>query len=198
MPTIRINRAPVLTLWATVVAERLGHERDAALTLARALAGMNANSKGRALGLIEPAASAGAGTSRRRAPAPPRTVELMHRAVPVMDTPDGLRALAKGAPLDPRAVERYLCARFGRSLDAVTAAMRALAGSRPAAALAQEAWPMYERFRPQVPAGARGWGAAGELDLDAISAAAGDERRPRRVAAAPARRRAAQAARPRP
>ena len=35
--TIRVNRAPVLTLWATVVAERLGFDHDAALTLGRAV-----------------------------------------------------------------------------------------------------------------------------------------------------------------
>jgi hypothetical protein len=33
---IRINRAPVLTLWAAVVAERLGFGHDTALTLGRA------------------------------------------------------------------------------------------------------------------------------------------------------------------
>ncbi|HZX22934.1 MAG TPA: hypothetical protein VFF18_05315 [Woeseiaceae bacterium] len=32
---LKINRAPVLTLWAAVVAERLGFERDEALTLDR-------------------------------------------------------------------------------------------------------------------------------------------------------------------
>ena len=31
---ISINRAPVLTLWAAVVAERLGFNRDTALTFA--------------------------------------------------------------------------------------------------------------------------------------------------------------------
>ena len=37
---IRVNRAPVLTLWAAVVAERLGHRPDTALSLAeRALGG---------------------------------------------------------------------------------------------------------------------------------------------------------------
>jgi hypothetical protein len=51
---IRVNRAPVLTLWATVVAERLGFERDAALTLGRAVAGSSAQMKGRALGIYEP------------------------------------------------------------------------------------------------------------------------------------------------
>ncbi len=38
---IQINRAPVLTLWAAVVAQRLGFNRDEALSLGRALAGLN-------------------------------------------------------------------------------------------------------------------------------------------------------------
>jgi len=51
---IEINRAPVLTLWAAVVATRLGFEWEEALTLGRAVAGLNAYSKGKALGLFEP------------------------------------------------------------------------------------------------------------------------------------------------
>src|SRR4051794_24451165 len=51
---IRVNRAPVLTLWATVVAERLGFDRDATLTLGRAVAGSSAQMKGLALGIYEP------------------------------------------------------------------------------------------------------------------------------------------------
>jgi hypothetical protein len=43
--TISINRAPVLTLWAAVVAHRLGSDEDEALTLGKALAGLNAYSK---------------------------------------------------------------------------------------------------------------------------------------------------------
>ena len=54
MTTIEINRAPVMTLWASVVAERLGHARDEALTLGRAVAGMNAQSKAVHIGLREP------------------------------------------------------------------------------------------------------------------------------------------------
>jgi hypothetical protein len=38
--TILINRAPVLTLWAAVVAERLGFKHDEALSLEKALAGL--------------------------------------------------------------------------------------------------------------------------------------------------------------
>src|SRR5215218_3931984 len=51
---IHVNRASVLTLWATVVTERLGFDRDAALTLGRAVAGTSAQMKGRALGIYEP------------------------------------------------------------------------------------------------------------------------------------------------
>ena len=40
---IRINRVPVLTLWAAVVAERLGFDRARpALTLGQAVAGLSA------------------------------------------------------------------------------------------------------------------------------------------------------------
>ena len=41
-----VNRAPVLTLWAAVVTEVLGFGHDEALSLGRALAGLNASSKG--------------------------------------------------------------------------------------------------------------------------------------------------------
>jgi hypothetical protein len=52
---ITINRAPVLTLWAAVVAERLGYDHDTAVTLGKAVAGLNAQSKARRLGMIEDA-----------------------------------------------------------------------------------------------------------------------------------------------
>jgi hypothetical protein len=46
--------------------------------------------------------------------------------------------------------------------------MRLLAKSRPPAKLAGEGFHLYERFRPAVAAGTRGWGAKGTLDLAAI------------------------------
>ena len=52
--TLSINRAPVLTLWASVVAQRLGFDEDEALTLAKAVAGLNAQAKGRRLGIFKP------------------------------------------------------------------------------------------------------------------------------------------------
>jgi hypothetical protein len=42
MNTISINRAPVLTLWVAVDAQRLGFAEDEALSLGKTLAGLNA------------------------------------------------------------------------------------------------------------------------------------------------------------
>ena len=50
---IKINRAPVHTLWAKAVSERLGFDTDEALSLAKAVAGRNAQSKDRRLGICE-------------------------------------------------------------------------------------------------------------------------------------------------
>jgi len=52
--SILINRAPVLTLWAAVVAECMGYESEIALTMGKAVAGLNAQSKGRMLGIFGP------------------------------------------------------------------------------------------------------------------------------------------------
>jgi hypothetical protein len=51
---ISINRAPVLTLWATVVAQPLGFDEDEALTLGKTVAGLNAQAKGCRLGIFKP------------------------------------------------------------------------------------------------------------------------------------------------
>ena len=161
-----VNRAPVLTLWAAVVAERLGYDPDAALTLGRALAGLNAQSKGRALGIYHERERAAG--EERRAPPPERRVDLLGRAVPATDTPEGLRATADGRPIDPKSVESYLDRSFGESLGATVDAFAALAGSYPPERLAEVAYDLYERFRPAVAPGHRGWGQKGVLDLEKV------------------------------
>jgi hypothetical protein len=169
--SIEINRAPVMTLWAVVVAERLGHSHDESLTLGRAVTGLNAYSKAVAIGLVQkkekdPTDKKANASSVKR----PNLVTLLGRLVPVVKTKDGLRALAKDAPIEPAAVERYLDAKFKESLPVVLAAMRKLAASRTPKALEVEAYSLYEKFRPKIPAGEAGWGKPGELSLDAIEA----------------------------
>ena len=164
---ISINRAPVLTLWAAVVAERLGFAHDEALTLGRVVAGLNAYSKGLALGIFKPTPKE---VHAKRAAKPMEVihVELLHRAVTVVQTPDGLRALTKEQPIAPASVEKYLASKFKDALGTVSAAMAELADSRDPEALASAAYSLYEQFRPAVPAGESGWGAAGTLSLAKI------------------------------
>ena len=171
--TIRVNRAPVLTLWATVVAERLGFDRDAALTLGRAVAGSSAQMKGRALGIYEPSEELPSKVAEeRREPLKPDEslgVRLLGRTVPAIRTPDGVRAIEKDSrPASAASVERYLASKFGDHLDEVRAAMERLSASLSPEELNRRGFALYEAFRPAIPAGSRGWGAAGELDLERI------------------------------
>jgi hypothetical protein len=170
--TVKVNRAPVLTLWAAVVAERLGFRPDEALTLGRAVAGLNAYTKGVALGLIQRSPSEVTARKERAREGETLHVELLRRAVPVVQTPEGVRALSKERPISPASVERYLEGKFGEALGEVRAAMVRLARSLPPEELARRAYELYEAFRPAVPAGERGWGAAGILDLARVEALA--------------------------
>lgn len=165
---LSINRAPVLTLWAAVVAERMGFARDEALTLGRAVAGLNAYSKGKSLGLFKPTPKEVKEQRRKLREKESITVDLLHRAVAARRTPDGLRALSKNKPIDPDSVQRYLEKKFAGALDDARKAMMHLAKSRKPDELAEEAYALYEEFRPDVPKGKKGWGSEGRLSLDKI------------------------------
>jgi len=170
MSTVTINRAPVMTLWAAIVAERLGYERDEAATFGRTVAGLNAASKAQRLGLAEPHPEKH--TAKKKAPGRKVEIELLGRVFSAVETDGGLRALAKDKPADPAAVHRYLESKFGDDLAAVREAMKALAKSRTPQQLAEEAYALYEAFRPEIPRGTRGWGAKGVLDLAKVRALA--------------------------
>jgi hypothetical protein len=167
MKTISINRAPVLTLWATVVAQRLGFAEDEALTLGQAVAGLNAQAKGRKLGIFKPDEEK-TKKAREKESGERFLVELCGRAVPAMRTDDGIRAVRGGKPTSPASVCRYLEGRFGDDLPAVRKAMTRLARAYRPRELARGAYALYERFRPAIPAGKRGWGARGTLDMALI------------------------------
>jgi len=166
--TVMINRAPVLTLWAAVVAERLGHDHETALTLGKAVAGLNAQSKGRMLGIYGPPKAAVDGTVKKTGLGEDFWVEVCGRGVPVKNTEHGIRAVVKDKPIDPAAVEKYLSGKFSDSLEDVHGAMAALARALDVEDLAARAYSLYEKFRPAIPGGKRGWGAKGELDLELI------------------------------
>ena len=72
----------VLTLWAPMVAEVVGFEHDEALTLGRAVAGLNAYSKGVSLGLFQPSPTEIKEKRRRMRKEETVTIDLLHRVVP--------------------------------------------------------------------------------------------------------------------
>ena len=166
---IRVNRAPVLTLWAAIVAERQGHDPAAALTLGRALAGLNAQSKGQRLGIYQKSEAKSAKAEGKPKAAPrAQSVRLLGREIPVVKAAGGLRAATEGKAIDPRTVEAYLEQKFGDNLPRARQAMQTLARAFTPAQLEERAFSLYEKFRPQIPEGKVGWGAKGELDLDLI------------------------------
>ena len=165
--TILINRAPVLTLWATTVAERLGFDGDEAVSLGKAVAGLTAQSKGRRLGIYKPVPQE-VKKARARKRGEAFLIEICGRPVPGINTTEGVRAVIKNKPIEPKSVEQYLESKFGESLGPARAAMRDLAKAFQPGQLSTNAFRLYEEFRPAIPEGVTGWGAKGNLDIDRI------------------------------
>jgi hypothetical protein len=166
---IKINRAPVLTLWAAVVAERLGYDENTALTLGKAVAGLNAQSKGRKLGIFEEKSEQEKEKERKKKePAKTEFIEILGRGVPTVKTPKGLRAAIDGDPIDAESVDTYLKQKFKEDFEEARAAMEELARAYPPKQLESKAYGLYEKFRPEIPEGKKGWGARGELNLDYV------------------------------
>ena len=114
----------MLTLWAAMVAERLGHPADTALTLGRAVAGSAARVKARNIGREERKADRDADRPGLRPDHVTVPVFLLGKTIRLLPTRDGeLRAADGEQPADPTAVQRYLAKAFGDHLDEVRQAM---------------------------------------------------------------------------
>ena len=96
------------------------------------------------------------------------TVDLLNRAMLAKHTDEGLRALSGESPLRPESVQKYLDSKFGDAREDVSRAMLELAKSLPSSQLTEKAYTLYEKFRPEIPPGKKGWGASGKLDLGLI------------------------------
>lgn len=170
-PLIRVNRAPVLTLWAAVVAERLGHPPATALSFASAVAGTAARAKARRLGITEERDHA----KDVKAAAPDRaqdTAQLLGKKIRLTHDADGVvLAEGEGKPAPAAPVQAYVTKAFGEHLAAVRKAMDDLAAQYEPEELNRIGFRLYEHFRPEVPPDVRGWGAKGVLDLQKIRSA---------------------------
>jgi hypothetical protein len=163
---IRVNRAPVLTLWAAVVAERLGHPPDTALSLASAVAGTAAQAKARRLGIAEE-------RSKGKDHGPTKqqdTARLLGKDVRLTHDADGvvLADAGDGKPAPAAPVAAYVAKAFGNHLAVVREAMVALAARHDPEELNRIGFRLYESFRPEVPEGVKGWGAKGELRINRV------------------------------
>jgi hypothetical protein len=143
------------------------------LTLGQATAGLSAYARGVSLGIIKPSADLVRERGKRLGEGERLHVDLLDRAVPVVRTQDGLRAINKGKPGNPAQVEKYLASKFGDRLQNARAAMANLAAAHEPADLYRRGFRLYERFRPEIPAGEAGWGAKGELVLVKVRTSGG-------------------------
>lgn len=134
----------------------------------QAVSGLNAYSKGVRLGLFQPTPKEVKAQRQKMRTLEAFTVDLLQRAVPAIRTEEGLRAVSKDRPINPDSVRRYLESKFGVMLDDAYHAMSTLAKSMTSTELAGKAYHLYEQFRPEIPPGRKGWGAAGKLSLDKI------------------------------
>lgn len=161
--TIEINRAPVLALWIAVVANHQGHDWDTSLTIGKTFSGLNAKDKGMALGIFSPPKE-----PKKHGLGEEFWIHIGDRGIPMMNLPEGPRAVVKDKPVDPNSVETYLAKAFGESLVAARETMQQLARSFTPDEIGPRAFVLYERFRPKIASGQRGWGQKGKLDLGVI------------------------------
>ena len=99
---------------------------------------------------------------------PRQTVRLLGREVLVIEHNGSQFALDGDKAAAPGQARVYVEKALGGHLGAVRRAMDALARSLPPEELNRVAFRLYEQFRPEVPAGVKGWGAKGILDLTRI------------------------------
>ena len=114
--TVNISRAPVLTLWAAVVAEQPGFDRAASLTLGQAVAGKSAYVKGVTLGIIELKPELVRERAKQLGEGEQLFVGLLGKPAGCGDSRWAKRR-GQGQSGNPARIEKYLAANFDDRLD---------------------------------------------------------------------------------
>ncbi|KAF8138409.1 hypothetical protein EV363DRAFT_1252028 [Boletus edulis] len=155
------NRAPLMTAWATIVAERLGFEREEALSIGSVYTEMNAVAKGVSLGIVD--------RSRQKEMDPisggqQPYVDLMGKRPLYKTQSSKWRALVSGSPAIPSTAFSYISRAFRQTTPYIVGALRLLAASYPPQELNKVGFSLYAEFRPTVD----GWGKRGEVRCERI------------------------------
>lgn len=166
---ITINRAPVLELWASCVAQALRPElsKEACQSIGAAIATITAISKGRSIGTMEKPDPAEAKPKRAAQQDDLNEVQVMSFRLTLDKS--GHAAIGN-KPKKPN--EEALRKKYGGSeqYDKAKATFQdALqAWKRREDELQKQAFGFYEAFRPSIPSGQKGWGRKGQLRLQTV------------------------------
>ncbi|KAJ9092536.1 hypothetical protein QFC21_006767 [Naganishia friedmannii] len=177
--TVVTNRAPCMTAWAYIIAEKMGFDRLEALSLASTFTSVTSTKHALALGNIytpEQTRDAQLEMDELPQPAGKRSryasddasrlregeqgghsqpwVSIMKRS-PVIQRADGTwRGVLKGMPVEPYRAHSYISKNFSHATPYVIGALRILAQSYTVDELQEQGYGMYVSFRPDV----SGWG----------------------------------------
>ena len=114
------------------------------MSLGKALAGLNAQSKGQRLGIFKPTPKE-LKKVRERERGEEFRVELLGRALTAAKTDQGVRAVVESKPIEPGTVERYLDGKFGEGLTEARKAMAKLVDALDPDELAERGFSIYEQ-----------------------------------------------------
>ncbi|KAF9464476.1 hypothetical protein BDZ94DRAFT_1162134 [Collybia nuda] len=156
-----VNRAPLMTAWATVVAERIGFKREEALSIASAYTEMNAVTKGVSLGIHKHGEERNMEATKGGSQS---YVELMGRRPLYRNQVDQWRALSSGSPIQPSIAFSYISRAFRQTTPHVIGSLRLLAASFTVDEINSKAWSLYANFRPVVDE----WGRRSEVKCSTI------------------------------
>lgn len=165
---ITINRAPVLELWGACVAHFTHPDLswDLCLSIGSSISTITAISKGRAIGSIAPPDE----SKKRKGDDDDDEEDLP--TINVMGFPiitKGDAVMVKGKPKTTREANlqrKYGEGNYERAKDTMMEALESWKGDEDD--LDGQAFHMYEKFRPDVATGQKGWGRKGELHLSKI------------------------------
>ncbi|KAK0191044.1 hypothetical protein F5146DRAFT_931348 [Armillaria mellea] len=156
-----INRAPLMTAWTMIVAERLGFRREEALSIASVYTEMNALSKGVSLGIYKDGKQKGLDAIRGGSQP---YAELMGRSPLYQSQSNQWRALLNSKPAQPSSPFSYISRSFRQTTPHIIGALRLLAESFTPKELNNKGWTLYTEFRPSV----NGWGERSEVKCETI------------------------------
>ncbi|SJL01897.1 uncharacterized protein ARMOST_05221 [Armillaria ostoyae] len=174
-----INRAPLMSAWAMIVAERLGFRREEALSIASVYTEMNALSKGVSLGIYKDGKQKGLDAikggsqpyvelmGRRFVPGYYQFLNVSdnHARIPLYQSRSNQwRALLNSKPAQPSSPFSYISRSFRQTTPHIIGALRLLAESFTPKELNNKGWALYTEFRPSV----NGWGERSEVKCETI------------------------------